>query len=155
MKDNEEILNDLVEELDLQERLERRHTRKKNPVDDNEFTYNIILSKGTGKLTRKAEKYIYILVQEAIKKILYKFIYQEDVEDAIQTGYYQILTGWQKFNPDKAPSAFVYFTEIQKRAAAQFINKWIKMKGINKKDYSKFQRISINNANNGEGLFNI
>lgn len=154
-QEDDNSLEDFLKEIEKKEKAQQPRKRRKNPVDDTDFTFHIILSKGIGKLTRKAEKHIYVLVQEAINKILYRFRNQDDVEDAIQTGYYQILTNWQKFNPEKAPSAFVFFTEVQKRAAAEFINKWKKMKGINKEDYGDFQRISINSANSGQGLYNI
>lgn len=129
--------------------------RKKNPVDDTEFTFEILLSKGIGKLTRKSEKIIVVLVENAIKKTYYKFDNQDDINDSIQTTYYNLLKKWQGFNPEIATSAFTYFTEIHKRSVAEFVNMWKKLRGIKKEDSNNIKRISINSSNNGKGLFNF
>lgn len=129
--------------------------RKKNPVDDTEFTHEILLSKGLGTLTRKSEKIIIILVENAIKKTYYKFDNQDDINDSIQTSYYNFLKKWQGFNPEIASSAFTYFTEIHKRSGAEFMNMWKKLRGIKKEDLTNIKRISINSSNNGKGIFNI
>ena len=73
---NNEWINenyDVSQEFSYLSEKETPKKRKKNPVDDTEFTYEILLSKGIGKLTRKAEKNIVILVENAIKKTYYKF----------------------------------------------------------------------------------
>lgn len=139
----------------LEDKEKKIPKRRKNPVDDTEFTFHILLSKGLGKLTRIAEKNIIILVEEAVKKTYYKFENSEDIKDSIQTAYINILTKWQGFNPEVASSAFTYFTEIQKRSGAEFINEWKRIRGIKKEHSSSIRRVSINSSNNGKGLFNI
>lgn len=135
--------------------MSRKRKRRKNPVNDTEFTYHIILSKGLGKLTRTAEKNIVILAEEAIKKMYFKFRSIDDINDANQTAYYNILTKWQSFDPAVASSAFTYFTEIHKRSATEFVDKWQKMRGIKKEDAQNISRVSINSSNQGKGLYNF
>lgn len=129
--------------------------RRKNPVNDTIFTYHIILSKGLGKLTRTAEKNIIILAEEAIRKLYFKFNSYDDIQDANQTAYYNMLVKWQGFNPSVASSAFTYFTEIHKRSASEFVNSWSKLRGITKEDERDIRRISINSSNQGNGLYNF
>ena len=83
---------------------------KKNPVNAKKFTYQILLSKGKGKLTRLAEQMIVDLAYNAIRKKTYYL--QEDKEDALQTSLFNMLNNWMSFNPEKTDNAFAYFTEI-------------------------------------------
>jgi len=124
-------------------------------VNDSQFTYEILLSKGLGTLTRKAEMFIYVLVQNAIRKTQHKFFNEDDKNDSIQASYEKILNKWQGFNPEKSTSAFVYISEIHKRAVAEFLNYFHDKKGIKKEDNKKLKFISMNSSNNGQGLYNI
>lgn len=148
--DNYDVTKDPI----LQDKTTQKK-RKKNPVNDDEFTYEILLSKGLGKLTKKAEKNIITLVENAIKKIYYKFDNYDDIQDTIQTTYLNFLQKWQGFNPDIASSAFSYFTELHKRSSAEFMNEWKKMRGIKKEEQHTYKRMSINSSNQGKGIFNI
>lgn len=130
-------------------------TKKENPINDVDFTYQIILSKGLGKLTRKAERDIILLVKGAINKKQGSFFYEEDKKDSIQTSYLNLLLNWQSFNPDKTNSAFAYLTEIHKRSTTEFINFWYNKKGVKKEDQEYYKLISINSSNNGQGLYNV
>lgn len=155
---NNELLDenyDVSQEFSYLNEKEKPKKRKKNPVDDTEFTYEILLSKGIGKLTRKAEKNIVILVENAIKKTYYKFDNSDDIKDSIQTSYLNILKKWQGFNPLIATSAFTYFTEVHKRSGAEFMNEWKRLRGLKKDVATGVKRVSINSSNNGKGLFNI
>jgi hypothetical protein len=128
---------------------------KKNPVNDVELTYNIILSKGLGRLTRIAEQQIYVLVQNAIRKNESKFFNEDDKKDSIQTSYLNILQNWQSFNPDKTNSAFAYITEVHKRSTTEFIGTWYNKKGLKKEEQDTIRTVSINSSNNGQGLYNL
>lgn len=122
-------------------------------VNGRHLTYQIILSKGLGKLTRYSEKMIVNLSERAINKKTYTDIL--DKEDAKQTAYVNILTNWQSFNPDKTINAFAYLTEIHKRATTESLNNWYNRKGLKKEEQSYVKNISINSANNGQGMHNM
>lgn len=126
---------------------------KKNPVNAKKFTYQILISKGKGKLTRVAETMIVDLVNNAIKKKIY--FNHEDKEDAIQSSIFTILNNWHSFNPDKTINAFAYFTEIHKRAIAESINGFYIKKGLKKEEQKFVKCISINGSNSGQGMYNI
>lgn len=128
---------------------------KQNPVNDTEFTYEILLSKGLGRLTKKCENIIVVLVENAIRKTQNKFYSDDDKNDSIQASYEKILNKWQGFNPEKSSSAFVYISEIHKRAIAEFMNFLHDRKGIKKEDNKKLKFISMNSSNNGQGLYNL
>lgn len=127
--------------------------KQKNKVDAKQLTYEIIISKGLGKLTRKAENIIIELGANAIRKKTY--FDEKDKEDSLQTAYLNMLTNWQSFNPDKTNNAFAYLTEIHKRSTTEFINAWYNKKGLKKEEQSYIKSISINSANNGQGMHNM
>lgn len=129
--------------------------KRENPVNDVEFTYQIILSKGLGELTRKAERDIILLVKGAINKKNGSYYDEEDKKDSIQTSYLNLLLNWQSFNPEKTNSAFAYLTEIHKRSTTEFINFWYNKKGVKKEDQEYIQTISLNSSNKGQGLYNV
>ncbi len=122
-------------------------------VNAKHLTYQIILSKGLGKLTRYSEKMIIDLAAGAITKKTYTN--ELDKQDALQTAYVNILTNWQSFNPDKTINAFAYLTEIHKRATTESLNYWYNKKGLKKEEQSYVKDISINSANNGQGMHNM
>ncbi len=122
-------------------------------VNPKKFTYEIILSKGFGKLTRNAEKMIYDLGVNAIRK---KAPENEDLKkDSLQTSFFNMLSNWQSFNPDKTTNAFAYFTELHKRSIAEAFNTWHSKKGLKKDERNSITCISINSSNNGKGLYNF
>lgn len=129
--------------------------KKEIPINDIELTYEIILSKGLGKLTRKAEKMIVILVERAIRKRQERFFNEDDKLDGIQTSYLNLLQNWHSFNPDKASSAFTYLTEIHKRSITEFINLWYNKKYTKNGENEYIKTISINSSNNGQGLYHV
>lgn len=124
-----------------------------NPINAKEFTYEILLSKGYGKLTRKAEKIFVILAENAIRKKPY--YNDDDRKDCLQTSYLNLFTNWKSFNPDKTTNAFAYFTEIHKRSSTEMLNELYFKKGLKKEDQKYVKTISINSTNNGNGLYNI
>ena len=122
-------------------------------VNEKKFTYEIILSKGLGKLTRKAENMIIILCNNAINKK--PFPNEDDKKDGLQTAFLNILSNWQSFNPDKTNNAFTYLTELHKRSVAEHMNLFYNKKGLKKEEQNSVRNISINSSNNGKGLFNL
>ncbi len=126
---------------------------EKNPVNAKKFTYQILISKGRGKLTRAAEKMIVDLAYNAIRKKTYYI--NEDKEDALQTSLFNMLNNWLSFNPDKTENAFAYFTEIHKRSTVESINTFYMKKGLKKEEQKYIKCISINSVNNGQGMYNV
>ena len=126
---------------------------EKNPVNAKKFTYQILLSKGKGKLTKPAEKMIVDLAYNAIRKKTYYL--QEDKEDALQTSLFNMLNNWLSFNPEKTENAFAYFTEIHKRSTTESINGFYMKKGLKKEEQKYIKCISINSVNNGQGMYNV
>ena len=96
-------------------------------LKNKDLYYEIIVSKGQGKLTRRAELMLYKLA----KKIIMKFHYTNplDREDCLQEGLLQMYKNWNSFDELKTTNAFAYFTEIFKRGSAQGFN------SLYKKDY--------------------
>jgi hypothetical protein len=127
--------------------------KKKNPINAIKFTYEIIISKGLGKLTRKSENMLIMLAERAIRKKTY--FYEEDRKDCLQTSYLNLFTNWQSFNPDKTTNAFAYFTEIHKRSTTEEINRLYMKKGLKKEEQKYVKTVSINSSNSGQGLYNV
>ena len=75
------------------------------------------LSKERGELTPKMVKMFQLLV----KRISWKFHYQNpmDREDAEATAMYQLIRGWDKFNPERSDNPFAYYTQVAKVGFAQ------------------------------------
>lgn len=126
---------------------------KINPVNAKKFTYQILISKGKGKLTKEAETMLIDLAYNAIRKKTYYC--SEDKDDCVQLSLYNMLNNWQSFNPDKTDNAFAYFTEIHKRSTAEMLNTLYLKKGLNKEDQKYIKTISINSINNGQGMYNL
>jgi hypothetical protein len=124
-----------------------------NPINAKELTYEVLLSKGLGKLTSRAKKMFIILAEHAIHKKPYYDA--EDKKDCLQTAYLNIFTNWQSFNPDKTNNAFAYFTEVHKRSSTEMLNELYFKKGLKKDEQKYIKTISINSTNNGNGLYNI
>ena len=54
-------------------------------VDDTDFYFEIVVSKGKGKLTKKSEKMLIKIGQEMIKKFERRYKTDEDKYDCMQT----------------------------------------------------------------------
>lgn len=128
---------------------------KKVPVPAMEFTYQIILSKGLGVLTKKSEKMIVDLANNAIRKPIYYHIPFDDKMDCLQMGMFNMFNNWKSFNPDKTDNSFAYFTEIFKRGTTEMLNQLYNKKGLKKEEQKYVRTFSINSINDGEGMFNI
>lgn len=120
-------------------------------IDSRDFYVEIIVSKGMGKLTKKAENMLISLANGAIKKRQYFSI--DDRNDCLQTGLLNLFKNWYKFNPDKSNNAFAYYTEIFKRGIAEGINELQRKKGED--EDNPIRMIYIHSMNDGDGMFNI
>lgn len=121
-------------------------------LEDRDLYYQLVLSKGRGKLTRQAQEMLILIANNTIRKKERNYNNIDDRNDCIQQGLLHMFQNWKNFNPKKYDSAFPYFTEIFKRGLADGINII-----NNKKNYNddKVIMISIDRANDGNGLHNI
>jgi len=120
-------------------------------IDDTDLYFEILISKGKGKLTRKAEKMIILIGEEMIKKFDRKYKTSDDKYDCMQQGIMMMLLNWKLFNEKKYASAFPYFSEICKRGIAGGLNVIYQKK--NNQEVPRM--ISLSSANDGKGLHNI
>lgn len=120
-----------------------------------QFTYEIILSKGIGKLTRKSEKMMIDLAYNAINKDIYHNYPEDDKMDMLQTGIFNILNNFQNFNPDKTNNSFAYFTEIFKRGTNEAYNQLYNKKGLKRQESDGLKFFSLDRMNQGDGMFNM
>lgn len=127
---------------------------KELPIDKREFTYEILLSKGLGKLTKKASDMLTTLAYNAINSTRTKYQNEDDMFDCLHTGLMKLFEKWTSFNPNVTTNTFAYFTEIYKRGIMEGYNELYARKGLDK-DEKYVNHISINNTNNGQGLYNI
>lgn len=121
-------------------------------LEDRDLYYQLVLSKGRGKLTRQAQEMLILIANNTIRKKERNYNNIDDRNDCIQQGLLHMFQNWKNFNPKKYDTAFPYFTEIFKRGLADGINII-----NNKKNYNddKVVMISIDRANDGNGLHNI
>jgi hypothetical protein len=89
-------------------------------INDDEFLYEVILSKGRGKLTKKCENMFILLSNRVINKLQY--YNPEDRKDCLNTSILQLFSNWKSFNEKKFVSPLRYFTECSKRGLAAGFN---------------------------------
>lgn len=94
--------------------------KPKRYINDVEFTYEMILSKGLGKLTPKAESMLIRISNELITRFRYNNY--DDLYDCKMNGLYNMLLNWKLYDHNRYDKAFPYFTEICKRGIAQGLN---------------------------------
>jgi hypothetical protein len=122
-----------------------------NYLDDNELFYEIVLSKGRGFLTKKAERMLVLIGENMIRRKNNMYKTQDDKNDCLQTGLLYMFEKWDNFNEKKYKLALPYFSEVFKRGMAQGYNDL-----INKKtNQEKVVMISLDSCNDGEGFHNI
>lgn len=121
-------------------------------LNDNDLYFEICLSKGRGKLTRKAEQMFILIAKNTIRKKEASYKNTEDRSDCYQQGLLRMFENWRGFNEKKFSLALPYMTEIFKRGMADGWNTL-----SNKKSYSddNLVFISLDSSNDGKGLHNI
>ena len=133
----------------------REFTKRPQKVHPIKFTYEIILSKGLGYLTKKAETMMIDLANNAITKGVYKNYSADDKADMLQTGLFNMLNNFSSFNLDKSSSSFSYFTEVFKRGTNEAYNLFYNKKGLKKGEKEELRFFSMNRINDGNGMFNM
>lgn len=121
-------------------------------LSNNELYYEIIVSKGRGRLTNKAKKMLELIASKTIKKM--KYYNPDDKFDCHQTGLLDMFDNWQSFNEEKSRNPFAYYTEIFKRGLAKGLNELTKLRGISSDD-GDVRVFSINSINDGQGMHNL
>lgn len=120
-------------------------------INDDEFYFEIKISLGKGKLTKKCEIMMIKIGEEMIKKFERKYKTSDDKYDCMQQGILMMFQNWVSFNDKKYSSAFPYFSEICKRGIADGLNLLYQKK--NKQEMPKI--ISLSHSNDGKGMHNI
>lgn len=118
-------------------------------LEDRELYYEMVISKGKGKLTRKSKEMLILIADNTVRKKERNYRTTDDKNDCKQQGLLHLFQNWKSFNPKKFDSAFPYFTEIFKRGLADGMNVI-----NNKKSYNedRIRMISIDRANDGKGI---
>lgn len=121
-------------------------------LEDRELYYELVISKGKGKLTPKAEQMLILIAMNTIRKKDRNYNNIDDKNDCVQQGLLHMFMNWKNFNHKKYDNAFPYFTEIFKRGISDGMNLL-----TNKKSYNDdvIRLISIDRANDGKGLHNV
>lgn len=121
-------------------------------LEDRELYYELVISKGKGKLTPKAEQMLILIAKNTIRKKDRNYNSIDDKNDCVQQGLLHMFQNWKNFNHKKYDNAFPYFTEIFKRGISDGMNQL-----TNKKSYNDdvVKIISIDRSNDGKGLHNV
>lgn len=121
-------------------------------LEDRDLYYELVISKGKGKLTKKAEQMLILIAKNTIRKKDRNYNTVDDKNDCIQQGLLHMFMNWKNFNHRKYDNAFPYFTEIFKRGISDGMNIL-----SNKKSYNDdvIKMISIDRSNDGKGLHNV
>jgi len=95
-------------------------------INDSELLYEIIISKGKGKLTKRAQFLLIQLGENILPKLVRNLYGNSDNVDLIydikMNGITKLLTYWKTFNHYKYDKCIPYYTEIFKRGAAEGYN---------------------------------
>jgi DNA-directed RNA polymerase specialized sigma subunit len=110
----------------------------------------ILISKENKELTPKAQQYFVLLANRVIERMHYTN--ENDKEDCLQTGLFDLFANWHNFDTRKSENAFAYFTEIFKRGIARGYGQLYKRKGD---PDGYYKHISIESSNDGDGIYSI
>lgn len=123
-----------------------------NYLEDRDLYYEIVLSKGKGQLTKKAEKYLELIAINMIRRKQKDYKDKEEFEDCLSHGLLRLFENWMNFNSKKFNFALPYFSEVFKRGTAMGYNLL-----HNKKSYQSdnIKTISLESSNNGMGIHTI
>src|SRR5574343_354563 len=110
---------------------------------DDELYYEIILSKGRGKLTRRSEELLILIGKNVMRKKEKSYKNPDDKQDCLHQGYLMMFQNWQNFNEKRYRNALPYFTEIFKRAMAGGLKEIYNVKS----NHDKITMISMDSSN--------
>lgn len=119
-------------------------------VNNKDLYYEIIVSKATGRLTRKAQNMLIKIADGVITKFRYNN--PDDKHDCYGYGIEMMLTNFLGFNEEVTRNPFAYFTEICKRGITFQFNKLTKMKGDSD---GSIKTISLDYKVDGRSPFNL
>jgi len=123
-----------------------------NYLNDIDLYYEIVISKGKGKLTKKAENYLILIANRLITKMSFKYKDKDEELDCLQNGILIMLKKWYNFDEKKYKLALPYYSEIAKRGMTYQFNE-LRGKKSHQKNYVNF--ISLDSSNDGKGLHHI
>jgi len=121
-------------------------------LNDSDLYYEIVISKGQGYLTKKAETYFSLIANNLIRKMAKRYKDEDERLDCLQNGLLVMFENWYNFNEKKYKTALPYFTEISKRGMTYQFNE-LRGKKSHQKNYMTF--ISLDTSNDGKGLHHI
>jgi len=122
-----------------------------NYLDDDDLFYEIVLSKGKGFLTKRAERMLVLIGENMIRKKNNMYRTQDDRNDCLQSGLLFMFQKWANFNEKKYRLALPYFSEIFKRGMAAGYNELTQKKP----NCDRIVMVSLDTSNDGEGMHNI
>jgi hypothetical protein len=120
-------------------------------LEDDELYYEIVLSKGKGRLTKKAERMLILIGNNIIRKKEKYYKSKDDRDDCLNQGLLMMFQNWRNFNEKRYKNALPYFSEIFKRAMAGGLKEIYNIKP----NREKITMISLDSSNEGQGLHNI
>jgi len=123
-----------------------------NYLTDSDLFYEIVISKGKGKLTRKAENYFSLIASNLIRRLAKRYKDEDEKNDCEQYGLLVMFENWYGFEERKFKTALPYYTEIAKRAMGHQLNE-LRGKRSHQKNYVQF--ISLDSSNDGKGLHHL
>lgn len=127
--------------------------KSKHYYSEREFHYQMLISKGRGYLSPKAQHIMILIAKNVIRKKEKSYNSIDDRNDCIQQGLLHMFLNWKNYNHRKYETPGPYFTEIFKRGLAEGLNII-----TNKKSYNedRIRTISIDFYNeNGRRMDNI
>lgn len=119
-------------------------------LSNKELYKEIVISKGLGRLTKRAQYMLELLAKRTIKKM--KYTNNDDKMDCYQSGLLFMFQNWYNFDEEKSINAFAYFTEVFKRGIAKGYNDLYKKRGD---EEHKIKLISLDRSNEGNGLHSL
>jgi hypothetical protein len=120
-------------------------------LEDRELFYEIVLSKGKGQLTKKAERMLILIGNNVIKKKEKSYRNIDDRNDCLNNGFFVMFKNWNKFDEKRYKYALPYYSEIFKRAMALGLREIYNIKS----NKEKVTMISLDSSNDGHGFHNI
>ena len=113
-----------------------------NYLKNSDLLREILLSKEQDKLTDNAVRYLQRMVKECTKVMRYKE--EADKEDCMAFAMLDLISYWNRFDPNKTNNAFAFFTQVIKNGLAKG---WKKIHNV-----KSTQMIRISEVN---GIYNI
>jgi hypothetical protein len=134
------LVDVIVKEPISKKPIKRLEPIRRQYIKDIELVYEVIISKGKGKMTAKLQMMFIKIINELSRKFYYKN--GRDREDCISHAILSLFENWNTFNELKYNKALPYYTEIAKRAMAKCMNI---LKGKNKQSDLMPNNISLSN----------